>query len=337
MSEYFPELDAEFKKLLKAAKGEKIAVVGHMRPDGDCISSQFALADILLNAGAAEAICLNQNPVPYLYESFAEGRKMLSAEDFCDKTFKIVTVDCADYRRTNESLCARFPRPLCCIDHHVTNGAYAEINIIDVRASATAELIAGLCSDCKIKISPENANRLYMGLVMDTRQFTTSSTRKDTFDIASRLVSEGADCAAIAVKLYQREKFAKMKLLAAYLQSLTMHFGGRVCIGLLPNGVYEATGADKEDSDGLVDFARSVNGVDVAVLLEDLKNGVKGSLRAKTPEYRVDGIAARFGGGGHIVAAGFTAEGETINTLYPKLLELIDEVLQNADKLKAKI
>lgn len=113
-----------------------------------------------------------------------------------------------------------------------------------------------------------------------------------------------------------------------------MHFDGRVCIGLLPEGVYEKTGAEKADSDGLVDYARSVDGVDIAVLLEDMKNGVKGSLRAKTPEYKVNEIAAHFGGGGHLAAAGFTAEGETINTFYPKLLNLIEASLQNADRLK---
>ena len=78
----------------------------------------------------------------------------------------------------------------------------------------------------------------------------------------------------VAIQLYQREKFAKLKLLASYLQTLTMHFDGRVCIGLLPEGVYEKTGAEKADSDGLVDYARSVDGVDIAVLLEDMKNGV---------------------------------------------------------------
>ncbi len=337
MSLYFPAYYDDFKDLLKTARGKKIAIVGHMRPDGDCISSQFALADFLRQAGAAEVVCLNQNPVPYLYENFVGTEKMLDAETFDDQSFEIVTVDCADYHRTNEALCARFPNPLACIDHHVSNRPIAKISIIDSKASATAELLAGLAFDAALKITKEAANRLYMGIVMDTRQFTTTSTRPKTFEIATKLVMSGADAPWVATQLYQREKFAKLKLLASYLQTLTIHFDGRVCIGLLPAGIYEKTGAEKADSDGLVDYARSINGVDVAVLLEDLKFGVKGSLRAKSPEYQVNEIAGKFGGGGHLAAAGFTAKDDTINTLYPKLLELIEVSLQNADKLNSKI
>ncbi|MDY5583294.1 MAG: DHH family phosphoesterase [Candidatus Merdousia sp.] len=334
MSLFFPEYAEEFRALLDAARGRKIAVAGHMRPDGDCISSQFAAADFLRQAGAAQVVCVNQNKVPYLYENFAVGETMLDAETFDDASFDIMTVDCADYARTNLSLCKRFPEPLACIDHHATNRPSAKINIIDAKAGATAELIGGLALDAGLEISKETANRLYMGIVMDTRQFTTTSTRTKTFEIATSLVKAGADAAWVAIQLYQREKFAKLKLLASYLQTLTMHFDGRVCIGLLPEGVYEKTGAEKADSDGLVDYARSVDGVDIAVLLEDMKNGVKGSLRAKTPKYKVNEIAAHFGGGGHLAAAGFTAEGETINTFYPKLLNLIEASLQNADRLK---
>lgn len=337
MSQYFPAHYDDFNDLLKAVRGRKIAVVGHMRPDGDCISSQFAAAEFLRQAGAAEVVCVNQNPVPRLYENFVGNEKMLEAETFDDASFEIVTVDCADYRRSNESLCERFPLPLACIDHHASNRPYAKINIIDPKASATAEIVAGLAFDAKLKISPQNADRLYMGIVMDTRQFTTTSTRTKTFEIATELVKSGADASKVAIELYQRENLAKLKLLAAYLQSLTMHCNGRVCIGLLPAGIYERTGAEKADSDGLVDYARSIDGVDIAVLLEDLKNGVKGSLRAKTPEYCVNEIAAHFGGGGHLAAAGFTAIGETINSFYPKLLEHIETSLQNADKLNAKI
>ena len=334
---FFPELRNDFQRLINSVSGKKIAVAGHMRPDGDCISSQFALADILAGCGAKEVVCLNQNPLHYLYENFAYGSKLLNASEFADTSFEIVTVDCADYKRTNLELCARFPAPLGCIDHHATNDTYAQINIIDTHAAATAELIAGMAFDEGIHVSAENANRLYMGIVMDTRQFTTSSVRTQTFEIATELVKRGADAAWVAVELYQRERFEKMKLLALYLQSMTMHLDGRVCIGVLPADAYTSTGAEKADSDGLVDYARAVNGVEIAVLLEALPNGVKGSLRGKGPQYMVNDLAAKFGGGGHLAAAGFTAEGYDLNTLYPKMLSLIEEHFQNLDKLNSKI
>ena len=277
MSLLFPEYCEDFKRLLDSVGGKKIAVAGHMRPDGDCISSQFALAEFLRQAGAAEVVCVNQNPVPYLYENFIGNEKMLDAETFDDPSFEIAAVDCADYHRINESLCKRFPEPLACIDHHVTNRSASKISIIDPKASATAELLAGLALDAGLEISKENANRLYMGIATDTRQFTTTSTRAKTFETATRLVCAGADSSWVAIQLYQRERFAKLKLLAAYLQTLKLHFGGRLCMGFLPEGVYEETGSEKADSDGLVDYARSVNGVEIAALLEPLENGVKGS------------------------------------------------------------
>ena len=328
MSKYYPELSAEFKKLLDAAKGAKIAVVGHMRPDGDCIASEYAMAEILRGAGAREIAILNQNPMPRLYENFADSSVLKSAADFDDASFEIVAVDCADYARTNLALCGRFPRPLACIDHHATNPRYARINIIDSDASATAELIAAICFDLEIELSKRSAMLLYMGLVMDTRQFTTSSTRLASFEIAAKLVHKGADPAWVAVQLYQREKFGKLKLLGYYLDSLKTYFGGKVCIGILPAGIFEKTDSEKSDSDGLVDYARSVDGVEIAALIEELPNGSKGSLRAKNPDYRVDEIASVFGGGGHHAAAGFTAVGETPETLLSKLLPLIQERLK---------
>ncbi len=327
MQKFFPEFEGQFKALLESVKGRKIAVAGHMRPDGDCVSSQFALAHILREAGAAQVVCVNQNALPHTYANFAGGEELLDASEFCDGQFEIVTVDCADYLRAGENLAKRFPNPLACIDHHVTNKTYARINILDSRAAATAEIIAGLALDAFGKVSKEDADRLYMGIAMDTRQFTTSSTRTRTFEISAKLAANGADTAWVAVQLYQRESFAKMKLLAAYLKTLTMHIGGRVCMGTLPTGIYELTGAQKADSDGLVDYARSIDGVEVGILLEQMPHGVKGSLRGKTPDYRVDEVAAMFGGGGHLAAAGFTAEGEKLETFAPKLIEIFERRL----------
>ncbi len=170
----FPAFADDFKKLLEYARGKKIAVAGHMRPDGDCVGSQLALADFLRQAGADEVVCINQNPIPYLYENLAAGEEMLSAEDFTDTSFEIVTVDCADYSRVNAKLCERFPEALACIDHHATNSPSSKINIIDSCASATAELLTGLALDAGLKISPRVANLLYAGIAMDTRQFTTT-------------------------------------------------------------------------------------------------------------------------------------------------------------------
>lgn len=334
MKKFFPELEGAFSELLAACRGKKIAVAGHMRPDGDCAASQFALADILSGAGAAEVVCVNQNPLPRLYENFARGLEFLDAGAFDDRSFEVVTVDCADYARTNLRLCERFPSPLGCIDHHFSNHSSARINAIDPSASATAELIAGMAFDAGLEISPENAGRLYMGIATDTRQFTTPSTRPTTFEIAARLLECGAEAAGVAVELYQRETMGKLKLLGRFLETLELFENSRACMGVLKAGIFAETGSEKADSDGLVDYARSIDGVEIALLLEQMPDGVKGSLRAKTPEMRVNEIAARFGGGGHLAAAGFTAEGERLETFREKIVRIVGEHLREYDSRK---
>lgn len=323
---YFPDSAANFKRLLEECKGRKIAVAGHMRPDGDCISSQLAMAYLFRKWGAAEVVCVNKDEIPHLYKEFAGSEKFLLSEEFNGEGYDIVAVDCADYERISPTFSARFPAPFACVDHHVSNAPYARINILESKSAATAELIAGMMYDAKIEIPQALANTLYMGVMTDTRQLTTSNTALRTFQISTRLVASGASPAEVSILLYQREKFSRMKLLAQFLQSLTMHYDGKVCIGLLPLGIYERTGAKKEDSDGFVDYARNVDGVEIAVLLESMPDGVKGSLRSKRPEMQVNEIAAQFGGGGHLSASGFSVK-MNLDEFFPKLLAIIGDQL----------
>lgn len=323
---FFANSRAPFRELLDAVKGRKIAVVGHMRPDGDCISSQLAAAWIFRKFGAADVVCVNKDDVPYLYKEFAAGENFVRAENFDGAGYDIVTVDSADYARVGTEITARFENPLGCIDHHASNEPYAKISIIEPNSSSCAGLIAGLMIDEEIEIDAPMAGILYMGIMTDTRQLTTSNTDLKSFQLATRLVSLGADPAEISILLYQRERLPRMKLLAQFLQSLTMHYEGKVCVGLLPMGIYDKTGAKKEDSDGLVDFARNIDGVEIAVLLEALPDGVKGSLRSKRPEMQVNEIARQFGGGGHFAAAGFNVK-MTLDEFFPKLLATIGDQL----------
>ncbi len=317
-----------FSYLLEAAKGRKIAVVGHMRPDGDCVSSQFVMAEILKNIGA-EVVCVNQNSVPYLYKNFV-SEDFISADEFNDTSYEILLVDCSDLSRANVKISERFSKVFACIDHHASGKSKAKINVIDIQAGATAEIIALCVSALDVKISRESANLLFMGIATDTRQFTTTSTRKESLEAAMEMMRRGADPNFVAQELYQRERLAKMKLLSSYLSSLQMYLDGKVCIGFISADTFAKTGSCKEDTDGLVDFARSIDGVEISMVLEQLVDGsVKGSLRGRNPEYRVNEIAEKFGGGGHFAAAGFTAKNKTFQTIIPELLELCEKSLKS--------
>ena len=133
----------------------------------------------------------------------------------------------------------------------------------------------------------------------------------------------------MAYHIYEREPFGKLRLLQRFLSTLQMECGGRACIGVLPLGVFAETGTGAEDTEGLVDYARIIEGVDVGVLIEERDDGtVKASLRAKDPCYRVDLIAAQFNGGGHACAAGLSLK-KDIGNFRERLVAAIQRQLDS--------
>ncbi|MCR6656590.1 MAG: bifunctional oligoribonuclease/PAP phosphatase NrnA [Opitutus sp.] len=313
MAKHYPEISAQFLQLLERLAGRPVAVVGHARPDGDCIGSQIAVAGVL-RAKGFNVVCVNADPVPRRLEFLVSEMKFLRTDDVLqDPTdYAAIFVDCADHARPGERLKARFPRPLANIDHHLSNTGYAEFNLVDSASAATCEILAGVFTDCDMPVDAATAQGLYTGILTDTGQFRFTSTTKRTFLLAADLLQYGANPTQAGYELYERESVGKLKLLQHYLSSLTMECGGRLCIGVLAPGIFERTGTTAEDTEGLVDYARSIDGVDVGVLIEERPDGsVKASLRGKDPVYRLDRIAAQFNGGGHACAAGLNLKTNT--------------------------
>ncbi len=308
-------------------RGKDVAVLGHMRPDGDCIGSTVAVVR-MLNSRGARASGVNRDPVPANLRAFVGDTPLFEAEDYRPNGEFAVSVDCADYKRVGQRLQSLFPEPTVNIDHHISNQAYAEENFVVPTSSATAEILAGFFLDLGWEMDPVTAQALYVGIATDTGQFRFPSTTPATFEITRRLCEYGARPAAAALELYERESFGKIKLLQHFLASLRLEFDGRVCVGLLRDGVYAECGASIDDSEGLVDYARSIDGVDVGVLIEDRDGSVKASLRAKDPVYRVDQIAQEFHGGGHACAAGLNVEESSIDEVYPRLMEVLGRHLE---------
>lgn len=306
MAKYYPEFSADFEKLLASVNGRTVAVVGHARPDGDCIGSQVALARILAARGC-NAVCVNSDPVPRRLAYVARRMSFVRTDEALAMPGDVgaIFVDCADHARAGERLRGRFAHPEGSVDHHLSNGGFAAVNIVDSSSAATCEVLAGLFIDAGLHIDAGTATALFAGIITDTGQFRFNSTSQRSFELAGELVSRGASPAEAGFELYERESLGKLQLLQRFLASLQLEIGGRVCIGTLPPGIFEATGTSAEDTEGLVDYARCIDGVDVGVLIEEKpEGGVKASLRAKDPLCRLDLVAGRFGGGGHACAAG---------------------------------
>jgi phosphoesterase RecJ-like protein len=315
MAKFYPELSAAFARLLVGLAGRKIAVVGHARPDGDCIGSQVSLARVLAAKGF-DVICVNADPIPRRLTFLVEGMKFFRTEEVLASTEDraAIFVDCADHARAGDRLKLRYPTPVAAIDHHLSNIGFATDNLLDSASAATCEILAGIFFDNGLTVDAQAAQALFTGILTDTGQFRFNSTSRRSFVLAGELVARGAKPAEAGYQLYERETLGKMKLLQRFLASLKLECGGRVCIGTLPPGIFEETGSHPEDTEGLVDYARSIEGVDIGALIEARADGsVKASLRSKDPAYRVDLVAAQFNGGGHACAAGLNLKTGTEN------------------------
>ncbi len=335
MEKFYPKLSAEFAQLLATLAGRKIAVLGHSRPDGDCIGSQVALARVL-EARGFDVVCVNADPIPRRLQFLVGEMKFLRTDAVLatNEDRAAIFVDCADHARAGERLKQRFPRPAAVIDHHLSNIGYAEKNLVDSDSAATCEILAGIFFDNGFPVDAQAAQALFTGILTDTGQFRFNSTSRRCFLLAGELVARGAQPSQAGYELYERETVGKMRLLQHFLTSLKMECGGRVCIGSLAPGIFEETGTSAEDTEGLVDYARCIEGVDVGALIEQKTDGsVKASLRAKLPAFRVDLVAAQFNGGGHACAAGLNLK-SCADDFYPRLVAAMAARLTVVDEAR---
>jgi phosphoesterase RecJ-like protein len=224
----------------------------------------------------------------------------------------LVMVDSTDMERAGEgfSQWREKTRMVINIDHHVSNTRFGHLNLVDSRAAATAELVYAVLERMPVTITPAIATCLYTALATDTGSFQYENCTATTMRLAARLMELGADLSLIREYLWDRKPLASIRLLAAVLPTLTLAYDGRVAWLTVSRAALEAAGARPEHAEGLVNYPRSIAGVEVGLLFRELPGGlVKVSLRSKKI-VDVNAVAARFGGGGHRRAAGCTVKGD---------------------------
>ena len=319
---------ASFAELIRQFDGFSVLVLGHRRPDGDCIGSQVALTRIL-RAMRINAIAVNNDPVPRTLQKFVGDTPFTDPQGIEAGDYKIVTVDCADHARVGDELRERFPSVFLNVDHHVSNTKFAEHNFVLSDASATGEILAKFFFDSDLEVDQTTADALYLGICTDTGQFCYSGTNAAVFEVCRKLCESGCNPSMVAHELYEREKPGRIQLLQKFLASFRMEFNDSVCIGSIREDFYQETGTKPEDAENFVDYARSLEGVEIGVLVEDRNGKLKGSFRAKDKKYRVDLLAKQFSGGGHACAAGFNVD-VPFDEFYPNLVNSIGEHLKIA-------
>lgn len=284
-----------------------VALVAHRDPDGDTIGSAIALGLGLEGAGKDVAFhCAD--PVPEAFR-FIPATERFSQEPPRGVDL-VTTVDFGDQARAKFALPADIP--LLNIDHHATNGRFGTVNLVDVSAPATALIVALLVDEAGLRWTPEMATAALLGLMTDTGSFQFPSTDPRSHRVAARLLELGADLSAITANVFRSRPFAAIKVFGVAFARLESELGGRLVHTWVREQDFITFGARAEDASGLVEQIARSTGMRVAILFnEELPGQVKVSIRtsAEPPAVDASALAARFGGGGHIRAAGAIIRG----------------------------
>jgi len=243
--------------------------------------------------------------VPRIYQQLPFAGHATQAQRVNGNFEAAILLECDSVQRTRlEGLEGRF---LISIDHHKSGRDFANLNWIDAKAVATAEMVFRLAKAAGVKISAEIATCLYTAVLTDTGAFMFQGTSEHTFELARELVLAGADPTLCARPIYFGHSTAKLRLLGAALSALQRE--GSLAWIWVTQEQMERVGAKEEDCEGLVNYALSIGDVEVAVFFRELPDGrFRVSLRSKG-RLEVSGIAEEFGGGGHACASGCSVDG----------------------------
>lgn len=303
--------------LQQIGRRNRFVLTSHARPDGDAIGSALACCQILLELGKDAEVVLH-DPVPRIYQPLPFAARVIHADCVNGNYEAAIILECDSIQRTRlEGLENRF---LISIDHHSSARQFAHVNWIDPRAIATAEMVYRLAREAGVRISREIATCLYTALMTDTGSFMFQGTDEQTFALARELVLAGADPFQCARNIYFAHSTAKMRLLGAALTNL--HREGSLAWIWVTREQMERTEAKEEDCEGLVNYALSIQDVEIAAFFREMPDGrYRVSLRSKG-QLNVASIAERFGGGGHECASGCSMDGP-LAIAVARMLELI--------------
>lgn len=295
------------ERMLTAMKqAQRVVLIAHVSPDGDTLGSALALRLALLAIGAvADVVC--QDAVPELYATLPGAGTVVPPEKVAGRVYDLaVAVDVSDALRMGDcSPVFEAARSRMVVDHHGTNTRFGEENWVDPDASATGVLVLQLVRALDAELTPEIARCLFVAMSTDTGHFQYQNTNAQVMRAAADCVEAGIDVARITEGLYRERPRAKTELLACALRSLTFERDGHLAYMKLSRADFERCGASDAMSEGLINYAIETQGVKVAFLARENDAGVKFSLRSRPP-YDVTAVCQRFGGGGHIFAAGCT-------------------------------
>jgi bifunctional oligoribonuclease and PAP phosphatase NrnA len=308
---------------------QHFAILSHVRPDGDALGSQLALALSLEQLGK-DVRAWNEDGMLEKYSFLPRAELLTKPPATADHVDVAIALDTAIQNRLGTALAAVGSAKIWInIDHHRSNPGYGDLVIVDASAPATGEIIFSLIKSQGFPFTHDIAENLYAAISTDTGSFQYPNTSARTFEIAAELVrAGGVDVGKISRQLYENYPRRRLELLRELLR--TMRFSGhdRVASFSLSLKTTADLGVLPEDNEGLIDHLRAIRGVIVAVFFEELADGkVRVSMRSKDEAVNVCAICQKFGGGGHTLAAGARVRG-SLAEVEEKVLEEIRDVLK---------
>jgi bifunctional oligoribonuclease and PAP phosphatase NrnA len=302
---------------------DRFLLTTHEGPDGDALGSLLATHKLLQQLGKDSVMFLaaKEFPLPVEYRFLPLEEVFHEAPaDMADRV--IVFLDCGNIDRMPVEFLTEGGHRKLNIDHHHDNTRFGDLNLVDTRASCTAEIVFRVARLLGADITPEIATALYVGLITDTGRFMYENAGPDAHRMAAELIEAGVDVHDIYRRLYERVPLEKLHLVARALQRIERVDDCKLAVTYIAAEDYGETGSDESLTEGIIDHVRALECAEVAAMIRDKTDGGpharKVSLRSATGRVDVSAIAQRYGGGGHRRAAGFSTD-----LTYDELLKIL--------------
>jgi phosphoesterase RecJ-like protein len=295
---------AEVAERIRA--GHNFLITSHRNPDGDALGSGIALQGLIRKMGKEARVIVRDGFAKPLHN--IPGANEVTVSDVLPHDYPraydaIFAMECPEVERTGYDV---LPGPAINIDHHLGNTMYGEVNYLDVEAPSVGEMVMQLNrTHLGQPLDKDIATAMYVSLATDTGFFRYHNTTLRAFEAANELVRAGVVPGDVSLWINESVTAGSIKLLGLCLNTLELGAHGKIATITLPRRFFEDAGASSEDTEGIVNYGRMIDGVVISALLKEAGKETRVSLRAK-PGYDVQAIAAMFGGGGHKAASGCT-------------------------------
>jgi bifunctional oligoribonuclease and PAP phosphatase NrnA len=323
------------RQVLEAIKKYKrFLITAHVNLEGDSLGSQLAMKE-LLNILDKDAFILDHDAVPEHYKFLPKADQVLNKLGKDMKFDAALVLDCPTLKRIGSVADVIKGKPVISIDHHISNEMFGDVNWIDPKASSAGEMVFRLFKEAGKPLTKEAALYLYIAILTDTGSFNYENTSSITHEIAGELLGYGLAPATVSENVYERRSLSDIKLLGLVLSTIKVNGTGDVAYLEMTDEMLKETGADLAKSEGLINYARSIDKVKVAIIFkEDAKKKVINiSFRSKGST-DVNAIASRFGGGGHVKASGCTVKGKLAD-VKKMVLQATDEALGHGRRINS--